>query len=119
MKRFNKKRIHQNRTSTTTNDSEYSFTKCLSLMHWQRGESEDSMTVMKIGVDCILPMVINTPGGLKEWYQLLGCDHVETIGAQIGDRHYCIIFDDRAIIKNKRQVSATDKEGNPNGIYPM
>ena len=59
------------------------------------------------------PQLIDTTGGLKEWYKLLKCARRDIQARTLDGVEYDFIFDDEAPIKLGAKVSALDKDGQP------
>lgn len=124
MTHFNKKRIQENSNFRTkayrrtismgTSDSPQNiFKSSTHYVYYYREHSEGDMTVVSLGADRPIPMVISVKGCLESWYKLIGCERIDIITAKIGDRHYDIILDDEALFKERLFTSAIDKDGNP------
>ena len=57
--------------------------------------------------------VVETEGGLDNYYKLLDCDLVDITTRSIGGELFDIICDDEGLLKDDRIVSAVDKKGRP------
>ena len=57
------------------------------------------------------PGIVETEGGLDEWYRLLRCDLIDIVYREIGGKYYDIIADDEGLIKPRAKVTAIDKKG--------
>ena len=57
--------------------------------------------------------VIETEGGLDNYYKLLDCEIIDITTRSIGGVFFDIICDDEGLLKDDRIVSAVDKKGRP------
>lgn len=57
------------------------------------------MKVLLIDTDTLQPQVVETAGGLQEWYRLIKCDLIDIVSRKIGGRYYDIIVDDEGLFK--------------------
>lgn len=71
------------------------------------------MRVMLLDTDILEPQIIETEGGLKEWYRLLRCDSIDIASRKIGGRYYDLIIDDEGLQKSRVKITALDKEQQP------
>lgn len=61
------------------------------------------MRVLLINTNSIMPEIIDTPGGLAEWYRLINCDLIDITTHNIGGRSYDIIADDEGLLRGGRK----------------
>lgn len=71
------------------------------------------MQVIVIDTDILQPQVVDTMGGLQEWYRLIKCTSIDIAYKQIGGRYYDIILDDEGLFTERAKVTALDPEQNP------
>lgn len=71
------------------------------------------MKVLLIDTDSLFPQIIETEGGLAEWYRLLKCDLIDITERQVAGRYYDIICDDEGLLKDGAKVSALDSAQSP------
>ena len=57
--------------------------------------------------------VVETEGGLDNYYKLLDCELIDITTRSIGGELFDIILDDEGLLKDDRIVSAVDKKGHP------
>lgn len=57
--------------------------------------------------------VINTDGGLENYYKLLNCDLIDITERKIGGQYFDIICDDEGLFKEGNRVSAVSEDGRP------
>lgn len=69
------------------------------------------MQVMLIDTDEMQPGIVETEGGLDEWYRLLKCNLIDIVYRDIGGKYYDIIADDEGLLKGRAKVTALDKKG--------
>lgn len=72
--------------------------------------------VMRIDTEKEAPEIITTPGGLAEWYKLIGCQIIDIQERMIEGAAYDFIIDEEAPLKDGAKVSALDKDGKPQFI---
>lgn len=70
------------------------------------------MKVLVINTEKLEPQIVETPGGLDEWYKLIGCSLIDIVYRQIGGRYYDIILDDEGI-RPGAKVTGLDSELEP------
>lgn len=61
------------------------------------------MKVLLLDTDRLQPQVVETEGGLDEWYRLLRCDLIDIVSRQIGGRYFDIICDDEGLLRGGRK----------------
>ena len=61
------------------------------------------MKVLLIDTDTLQPQVVETAGGLQEWYRLIKCDLIDIVSRKIGGRYNDIIVDDEGLFKGGRR----------------
>lgn len=71
------------------------------------------MKVMVIDTGKLEPQIVETEGGLQEWYRLIGCRLIDISSRKIGGRYYDIIYDDEFLYKERGKVTALDTEQQP------
>ena len=71
------------------------------------------MKVLLIDTDNLQPQVVETAGGLQEWYRLIKCDLIDIVSHKIGGRYYDIIVDDEGLFKGGAKVTALDTQQQP------
>lgn len=71
------------------------------------------MKVLLIDTDTLQPQVVETAGGLQEWYRLIKCDLIDIVSRKIGGRYYDIIVDDEGLFKGGAKVTALDTQQQP------
>lgn len=71
------------------------------------------MKVLLIDTEVLKPQIIETDGGLDEWYRLLNCSMIDIQTRQINGKYYDFICDDEALEKPRAKITALDKEGQP------
>lgn len=69
--------------------------------------------VLLLDTDVLKPQVIQTGGGLEEWYRLVKCDLIDIQERQIDGVYYDFIVDDEALQKPRAKITALDKDGQP------
>lgn len=57
--------------------------------------------------------VVETEGGLSEWYRLLHCDMIDIVSREIGGKYFDIICDDEGLFKEEKIVSVFNQAGEP------
>lgn len=57
--------------------------------------------------------VVETPGGLDEWYRLIHCRIVQLCRRRIGGRYYDIVADEEALYNGPAYVTGIDEAGRP------
>lgn len=57
------------------------------------------MKVLLLDTDSLQPQVVETEGGLLEWYRLIKCNLIDIVSRKIGGRYYDIILDDEGLFK--------------------
>ncbi len=71
------------------------------------------MKVLLIDTESLFPQIIETEGGLSEWYRLLKCDLIDITKRKVGGRYFDIIADDEGLLKAGAKVSALDSSQRP------
>lgn len=71
------------------------------------------MKVLVIDTDNLEPQIVETEGGLEEWYRLIKCDLIDIVSRKIGGRYFDIIADDEALLKAGGKVTGLDTEKQP------
>lgn len=71
------------------------------------------MKVLVIDTDSLQPQVVETEGGLQEWYRLVKCDIIDIVSRKIGGRYFDIIADDEGLYKPAAKVTALDTQQQP------
>lgn len=71
------------------------------------------MKVLLLDTDSPAPQIIETAGGLKEWYRLLKCDLIDITERAVAGRYYDIIVDDEGLFKGGAKVTALDSNQQP------
>lgn len=79
----------------------------------ERPQEAPTMRVLLIDTEKTAPQIIETPGGLNEWYRLIGCELIDIQARTIAGREYDIITDDEALYKQGAKVSGIDKNQQP------
>ena len=69
--------------------------------------------VMLINTEKTAPEIRTTPGGLAEWYKLIGCQIIDIQERYIDGAAYDFIIDEEAPLKDGAKVSAIYKDGQP------
>lgn len=57
--------------------------------------------------------IIETEGGLENYYKLLNCDLIDITERKIDGQYFDIICDDEGLFKEGNQVSAVSEDGRP------
>ena len=71
------------------------------------------MKVLLLDTDSLQPQVVETEGGLAEWYRLIKCDLIDIVSRKIGGRYFDIIVDDEGLYKGGAKVTALDTQQQP------
>lgn len=71
------------------------------------------MKVICLDTDILQPQVLETEGGLQEWYRLIKCDLIDIVSRKIGGRYYDIICDDEGLYKERAKPTALDADQQP------
>ena len=71
------------------------------------------MKVICLDTDILQPQVVETEGGLAEWYRLIKCDLIDIVSRKIGGRYYDIIVDDEGLYKGGAKPTALDAQQQP------
>lgn len=71
------------------------------------------MKVILVRTTGELPEVVETPGGLQEWYRLIGCRLIDITTRSIGGKVYDIITDDEALLKPPAIPTAINTDEKP------
>ena len=71
------------------------------------------MKVLLLDTDRLQPQVVETEGGLDEWYRLLRCDLIDIVSRQIGGRYFDIICDDEGLLRGGAKVTALTPQQEP------
>lgn len=79
----------------------------------ERPQKAATMRVLLIDTEKTAPQIIETPGGLNEWYRLIGCNLIDIQVMTIDGRQYDIITDDEALYKGGAKVSGIDAQKQP------
>lgn len=79
----------------------------------EKPEIKQKFNVMLIDTEKDAPQIIETTGGLKEWYRLIGCELIDIQTRSIDGWQYDFIVDDEALYKQGAKVSALDKDQKP------
>ncbi len=66
------------------------------------------MKVICLDTDVLQPQIVETEGGLAEWYRLIKCDLIDIVSRKIGGRYYDIIVDDEGLYKGAAKPTALD-----------
>ena len=82
-------------------------------------EKPQFFNVLLIDTEKDAPQIIKTPGGLNEWYKLIGCSMVDIQERYIDGHAYDFITDDEALYKGGAKVSGLDKDGQPHFVGNM
>lgn len=71
------------------------------------------MKVLLLDTDSLQPQVVETEGGLLEWYRLIKCNLIDIVSRKIGGRYYDIILDDEGLFKGAAKPTALDQQQQP------
>lgn len=71
------------------------------------------MKVLLLDTDSLQPQIVETEGGLEEWYRLIKCSLIDIVSRKIGGRYYDVIVDDEGLYKGGAKVTALDTEQQP------
>lgn len=71
------------------------------------------MQVLHLDTEKLSPQIVETPGGLPEWYRLCNCDLIDITHRKIAGRYFDIIFDDEGLMKGQGKITALDPDGRP------
>lgn len=71
------------------------------------------MVVCVIDTEKERPQLVDTEGGLDEWYRLIGCSLIDIQEHTIEGQPFDFIFDDEGLFKEGAKVSALDKDQQP------
>lgn len=66
------------------------------------------MKVLLIDTGNLQPQVIETAGGIREWYRLIKCDMIDITSLNIGGRYYDVIVDDEGLLKDGIKPTVLD-----------
>lgn len=71
------------------------------------------MKVLLINTDKLQPEIIETEGGLPEWYRLIGCNFLCKVSWKIGGKYFDIIADDEGLYRNDIEATILNKDQEP------
>lgn len=71
------------------------------------------MKVLLLDTDKLEPQIIETEGGLDEWYRLIKCSRIDIVTRKIGGHYYDIIIDDEGLFKERAKPTALDTAQQP------
>ena len=57
------------------------------------------MKVLLLDTDSLQPQIVETEGGLEEWYRLIKCSLIDIVSREIGGRYYDVIVDDEGLYR--------------------
>ena len=71
------------------------------------------MNVLLLDTSKPEPQIIDTEGGLNEWYRLIGCNLIDITVYEIDGQEYDFIFDDEGLFQERAKPTVLTAEGEP------